>query len=158
MKRGFTLIEILIVIAVIAILAGISLPYFKGMHDEGNAAKAAGELRTLATAIESYYIHNSKAYPNQQTAVDTTWQSSLPGDGPTIVASTLYDPFVATPTEYRYATSDSSNSVYYVVFSVGPDNTADITGINTSGVIQAGDDGTDDDIYMTNAEAGTGGF
>jgi len=156
MRRGFTLIELMIVIAVMAILIGIALPHFKGMQDEGNTAKAAGELRTLATAVESYYIHNSRAYPNQTTTVDTTWQSSLPGNGPTIVASTLYDPFIAGgSTEYRYATSSATTSEYYVIFSVGPDGTAGITGINTSGVIQ----GTaGDDIYITNAEAGTGGF
>jgi prepilin-type N-terminal cleavage/methylation domain-containing protein len=156
MRRGFTLIEIMIVIAVIAILAGIALPYFKGMQDEGNSAKAAGELRTLATAVESYYIHNDQTYPNQSVAVDPTWQASLPGDGPTIVAATLYDPFVAGgSTEYRYATSHATTSEYYIIFSVGPDDTAGITGIGTDGAI-AGTVG--DDIYFTNAEAGVGGF
>jgi type II secretion system protein G len=155
MRKGFTLIEIMIVIAVIAILAGIALPHFKGMHDEGNAAKAAGELRTLAIAVESYYIHNNRAYPNQDTDVDNTWQASLPGNGPTIVASTLYDPFIAASTEYSYATSDDSDSEYYVIFSVGPDGVAGITGISDAGVI-AGTVG--DAIYITNAEAGIGGF
>jgi prepilin-type N-terminal cleavage/methylation domain-containing protein len=154
MRRGFTLIELMIVIAVMAILIGISLPHFKGMQDEGKTVEAAGELRTLATGIESYYIHNSKAYPNQQTTVDTTWQSSLTGASPTIVASVLYDPF-SPSTEYRYATSAASNSAYYVVFSVGPDGTADITGISTAGAIVGG---PDDDIYISNGTSGTGGF
>jgi type II secretion system protein G len=160
MKRGFTLIEILIVIAVIAILAGISLPYMKGMQDEGNTAKAAGELRTLATAVESFYIHNRRSYPVQTTGVDSAWQSdanSLTTASPTIIRSVLYDPFVpGGSTEYRYATSASSGSQYYVIFSVGPDNTADITGINTSGVVQPTD--RDDDIYISNGTSGTGGF
>ena len=159
MKRGFTLIEILIVIAVIAILAGISLPYMKGMQDEGNTAKAAGELRSLATAVESFYIHNSRSYPVQTTTVDTAWQgdtSSLTTSSPTIIKSVIYDPFVpGGATEYRYATSAASGSQYYVIFSVGPDNTAGITGISTAGVI-AGTVG--DDIYITNGESGTGGF
>ncbi len=156
MRRGFTLIEIMIVIAVIAILAGIALPYFKGMHDEGNYAKCAGELRTLATAVESYYIHNSQTYPNQSTAVDNSWQDSLPGNGPTIIASTLYDPFVAGgSTEYTYATSHATTSEYYIIFSVGPDGTAGISGISDEGAI-AGTVG--DAIYFTNAEAGVGGF
>ena len=160
MKRGFTLIEILIVIAVIAILAGISLPYMKGMRDEGDTAKAAGELRTLATAVESFYIHNSRSYPVQTTTVDSAWQSdtsSLTTASPTIIKSVLYDPFVpGGSTEYRYATSAASGSQYYVIFSVGPDNTADITGINTSGVVQPTD--RDDDIYISNGTSGTGGF
>ena len=155
MRRGFTLIEIMIVIAVIAILVGIALPHFRGMQEEGWTVKAAGELRTLATAVESYYIHNSRAYPDQGETVQTDWQSNLPGNGPTIIASTLYDPFIAGDTEYSYATSDSSDSQYYVIFSVGPDGTAGITGIDPNGDTEGT---TGDDIYFTNAEAGTGGF
>jgi prepilin-type N-terminal cleavage/methylation domain-containing protein len=154
MRRGFTLIELMIVIAVMAILISIALPYFKGMHDEGNALKAAGELRTLATAIESYYIHNSRTYPSEGTTVGYTWQGDLPGDGPTIVVATLYDPFELADTEYGYATSAGSDAEYYVVFSVGPDGVADITGISTAGVVAD----PNDDIYFTNAAAGIGGY
>ena len=161
MKRGFTLIEIMIVIAVIAILVGIALPHFRGMQEEGWTAKAAGELRTLATAIESYYIHNSKEYPLQRTSgSQTDWQENLPGNGPTIIASELHDPFEAGgSTEYGYLTSaDTSGSQYYVIFSVGPDGTADITGISTAGELTWSGIDPNDDIYFTNAEAGTGGF
>ena len=155
-KRGFTLIEMMIVIAVIAILVGIALPHFRGMQEEGWTVKAAGELRTLATALESYYIHNSRAYPSQRTTgFSDDWQSTLGGNGPTIVASTLYDPFIAGDTEYRYGTSDISNSQYYVIWSVGPDGSAGIDGIDPNGDLEGT---TGDDIYFTNAEAGTGGF
>ena len=159
MKMGFTLIEILIVIAVIAILAGMSLPYMKGMQDEGNTAKAAGELRSLATAVESFYIHNSRSYPVQTTGVDSAWQSdasSITTASPTIVKSVLYDPFVPGGAgEYRYATSAGSGSQYYIIFSVGPDNTAGVTGISTAGAV-LGTPG--DDIYISNGTSGTGGF
>jgi len=154
MRRGFTLIEIMIVIAVIAILIGISLPHFKGMQDEGRTAEAAGELRTLATAVESYYIHNSKAYPSQGETVSTSWQSALTSAKPTIVTTALMDPFKPTQ-QYGYATSADEDSQYYVVFSVGPDGTAGITGISAAGAIE----GTvGDGIYISNGTSGTGGF
>ena len=156
MKRGFTLIEIMIVIAVIAILAGIALPYFKGMQDEGNTAKAAGELRTVATAVESYYLHHSRTYPDQGETRDTDWQSNLVGATPRILTKALYDPFIAGSTEYSYATSDATNSQYYVIWSVGPDGASDITGISPAGVIEPND--PDDDIYICNGTSGTGGF
>ena len=159
MKKGFTLIELMIVIAVMAILIGISLPHFKGMQDEGRSAKAAGELRTLTTAIESFYIHHDNEYPVQTQSVDFTWQAdanSLTTATPTILKKALKDPFDSSR-EYSYVTSAAAGSPanYYVVFSVGPDGEADITGIGTDGVI-AGP--SDDDIYITNAESGIGGF
>ncbi len=160
MRRGFTLIEMMIVISVIAILIGISLPYFKGMQDEGKSAKAAGELRTLTIAIESYYIHNDNEYPVQDDApVQTAWQSianSLTTASPTIVKKALKDPFKPSQ-EYSYVTSaETSGSEYYVVFSVGPDGAAGITAISDTGALTWGT--STDDIYITNAESGVGGF
>jgi general secretion pathway protein G len=154
MKKGFTIIELLIVITVIAILIGIALPRFRGMQEEGNIAKAAGELRGLAAAVESYYIHNSRQYPSQAAAVSTNWQAAITGASPQIIGTALNDPFNA-PNQYSYATDAPTNSDYYVIFSVGPDGAADITGVNGSGVVQ----GTpDDDIYISNGTSGTGGF
>jgi prepilin-type N-terminal cleavage/methylation domain-containing protein len=153
-EAGFTLIEMLIVIALIAVLVGIALPRLRAAQMEGDYAKAAGELRTLQAGVESYYIHNSRAYPNQATTVDTTWQSNLTGATPQLIAAVLTDPFDPA-NEYRYATSAASNSEYYVVFSVGPDRTADITGISTAGAIVGG---PDDDIYITNGVSATSGF
>ena len=158
MRRGFTLIELMIVISVMAILIGISLPYFKGMQDEGKSAKAAGELRTLTTGIESFYIHNSNEYPQQTTSVTSDWQTiadSLTTVRPTIVKKALKDPFKPTQ-EYSYVTSAASGSEYYVVFSVGPNGAAEITAIGTDGTLTCAD--PNDDIYITNAESGVGGF
>ena len=79
MKRGFTLIELMIVMAVIAILIGIALPQFRGMQEEGLVAQAKAELMTLKTAVESYYIHTG-AYPTDSA----TWQSVLISASPII--------------------------------------------------------------------------
>ena len=147
------MIELMIVIAVMAILIGIALPYFKGMQDEGNVAKAAGELRTLAIAIESYYIHNDQEYPSQSTSREYDWQDPIVAAIPKIVGTELADPFDSAP--YRYVTSDTSGSGYYVVFSVGPDGTANILTITDEGVIAPTGS---DDIYFTNAETGVGGY
>ena len=156
MKKAFTLIELLIVIAVIAILVGIALPRFRGMRQEANTTKAAGELRSLVTAIESYYIHNSNEYPSQTGAstVSTSWQSAITAAAPQIIGTALTDPFKPSQ-QYSYATDSASASKYYVIFSIGPDATADITAISTLGTISGG---PDDDIYFSNGASGTGGF
>ncbi len=156
MKRrraeGFTLIELIIVIAVIAILLGIALPRIRGMVDEGNTAKAAAELRALQAATESYYIHNSKSYPADGSA---TWQSALTASTtrPRLIGSALNDPFATTATQYQY--DRSANGLYYVIWSIGPDNTADVSSISDAGAVTGG---PDDDIYVSNGTSGTGGF
>ena len=110
MKRGFTLIELLIVIAVISILIGIALPRFKGMQDEGNIAKAKGELRTLQTATESFYIHNNQTYPSALSALNTAT--------PSIVTTTPTDPFSSASGGYGYVRGGTNNK-FYVIYSVG---------------------------------------
>ena len=152
-RKGFTIIEMLIVISIIAVLVGIALPRLRSMQMEGDYAKGAGELRTLQAAVESFYIHNSRAYPSQATAVSTSWQSALTGAVPQIIGGVLNDAFLVG-TEYSYATSAATNSEYYVIFSVGPDRAADITGISTGGTLNA----TNDDIYVSNGSSGTSGF
>jgi len=136
MKRGFTLIEILIVIAVIAILMGIALPRFKGMQDEGNIAKVKGELRTLKTAVESYYIHNNNAYPATGAAA---LQTALASATPSIIDYVPTDPFSSSGADYVYVMG-GTNSKYYIIYSAGP-------GGNGSAVI------TSDAVVETNGSS-----
>ena len=145
-KRGFTIIELLVVIAVISILIGIAIPRIKGMQDEANLAKAKAELKTMQTAVESYYInHTPNAYPTTSTTVCVT---SLNTASPLIISDVLYDPFLMTSVEYKYIRSAAGR--YYVLFSVGLDGIADIIGIDDSGILQGVND---DDVYISN---GTG--
>jgi type II secretion system protein G len=59
---GFTLIELLIVVAIIAILAAIAIPNFLAAQIRSKVTRQRAELRTLTTALESYYVDNT-AYP-----------------------------------------------------------------------------------------------
>ena len=53
-RKGFTLVEIMIVVAIIIILAAISIPSLLRMRLNANEAAAIASLRTLSTACESY--------------------------------------------------------------------------------------------------------
>jgi type II secretion system protein G len=141
-KSGFTLIEMMIVIVVISILVGTLLPQFKGSQDEASVQRAKSELRTLATAVESYYIHNN-AYPTNQT----TFESGLIAATPRIITTIPDDPFRAAGTNYTYYLD--TNSAYYAVVSFGPDRATDISGINTSGQLTESGD-CNEDIVVTN--------
>ncbi|GLI58098.1 hypothetical protein PM10SUCC1_36120 [Propionigenium maris DSM 9537] len=53
-KNGFTLIELMVVVAVIGFLAAIALPKFTGVVDSGKIAKVEGDLRAIDTAARMH--------------------------------------------------------------------------------------------------------
>lgn len=62
LQRAFTLIELLIVVAIIGILAAIAVPNFLNAQTRSKIARAEADMRGLKTAIESYQLDNNK-YP-----------------------------------------------------------------------------------------------
>ena len=62
MKKAFTLIELLIVVAIIAILAAIAVPNFLEAQTRAKVARVMSDQRTYATALETYMIDNN-SYP-----------------------------------------------------------------------------------------------
>ena len=57
-ERGFTLIELMIVIAIIGILAAIAIPQFADYRKRSYNSAANADLRNAATAQEAYYVDN----------------------------------------------------------------------------------------------------
>ena len=63
MKKAFTLIELLIVVAIIAILAAIAVPNFLEAQVRSKVSRARADMRSMATGVESYYVDNNQ-YPS----------------------------------------------------------------------------------------------
>lgn len=141
-KKGFTLIEMLLVLTLIGAIVGVALPSFKSMQDEGNIGRAVGDLRTLKTAMESYYIHNDNTYPDEL--------NDLTEEEPGVIIHIPKDPFSGE--EYKL-TPGGDNNEYYIISSVGPDRedgglSVDENGVDTNG---------SDDVWVSNlleADAG----
>ena len=66
MKKAFTLIELLIVVAIIAILAAIAVPNFLEAQTRAKISRTKSDMRTSATALEAYCVDNN-GYPNSHS-------------------------------------------------------------------------------------------
>ena len=61
-RKGFTLIELMIVVVIIGILAAIAIPNFISMQDRAKEAKVKGAAHTLQLAAEDYAVRNDGIY------------------------------------------------------------------------------------------------
>lgn len=78
--RGFTLVELLVVITIIAILATIGLVMYENAQKQARIAKRIEDLKAIQTALEIYYSVN-KTYPVVTLGTDTVYRSECTGWG-----------------------------------------------------------------------------
>jgi prepilin-type N-terminal cleavage/methylation domain-containing protein len=62
-RKGFTLVELAIVIAILGILAVVAIPKYQGMEDEARSAAAKAQLGTVRSAIAISYAKNKGQFP-----------------------------------------------------------------------------------------------
>jgi general secretion pathway protein G len=67
-ERGFTLVELMIVVAIISLLAAIIIPNYVHARAQATVSQSEANIKQIATALELYYADN-QAYPAQSGIV-----------------------------------------------------------------------------------------
>jgi prepilin-type N-terminal cleavage/methylation domain-containing protein len=71
-RAGFTLVEIMIVVAIIALLAAIAVPGFLRARKRSQASKIINDLRLIDAAVDQYAIENAKSTGDTVAIADWT--------------------------------------------------------------------------------------
>lgn len=69
-RRGFTLLEIIVVIAIVMILAAILLPVFRSARDSAHTATCSNNLKQIGFAIDQYVQDTGGFYPDSKAATN----------------------------------------------------------------------------------------
>ena len=138
-KKGFTIMELLIVISVLVILIAMAIPRIRGIREEGNIARAKGELRTLQIAVEGYLMRTKSLPAGLAVLTEEATRPNLIG------SSLPKDPFLNPPGDYGYKKSGQ----YYIIWSVGP---AQDGSCNVTETGDASESDGDSCIYATNGK------
>ncbi|MEE8300036.1 MAG: prepilin-type N-terminal cleavage/methylation domain-containing protein [Desulfatiglandales bacterium] len=119
-QKGFTLIELMIVIAIIGILAAIAIPQFSAYRKRSYNSSAQADIRNAATAQEAYYVDFSTYATAVASITGTTYGLWLSrGVGMTVVAGTT--------TRYNITSKHGSGDKYYTLAGPGGSITGSLT-------------------------------
>jgi general secretion pathway protein G len=99
-SRGFTLVELLLVLVILALIGGLVLPGIIGKAEGAKVKAAASQVSRLAMAVESYYLDTGITPDSlQQLVEDAGGQGGW--NGPYVKVSSLKDPW-GREYEYRF--------------------------------------------------------
>jgi len=112
-RRGFTLVELIVVMAILGLLATVGLASFRSSQIKGYDAQRKHNLGQLQRGLEAYY-NDKGQYPETADfpGAGSPWQDTLPSGE----AGTLYMKEIPSdPTKYEYVYE--SDGTYYKIFA-----------------------------------------
>ena len=127
-QRGFTLVELLLVLVILALIAGLVLPGIIGKAESAKAKAASSQISRISMSVESFYLDTGNTPSSLDELVNEP--SGVAGwNGPYIKSSLLKDPWGQ---EYKYRVPGEHGDFDIWSFGAdrqqgGEDNNADIT-------------------------------
>lgn len=134
-ERGFTLIEIIIAVALVAILTAIALPSYRSYVTKTKVKTAQSDLASLSIALENFYQRNL-AYNTSITAATATTAATITAVGswsPAQANDFTYTISTITASTYTVlATANASSGLSGCVIRLMSDGTKDFNGTAAS--------------------------
>lgn len=111
-SKGFSLIELIVVIAIIALLSTIVLAALGNARQKGRDSRRVSDLRQIRNALQLYYTAN-KSYPTDFTNLVTAkYIASIPNDPAGNDGTSCRGTGVGTPLGYCYAVTTDGSSYH----------------------------------------------
>ena len=112
LRRAFTLIELLIVVAIIAILAAIAVPNFLEAQTRARVSRTENDLRTISLGMESYRIDNNGYIASDANSPITPHGTASGAD--TRLLSTPISYLTSMPPDVFRIVAGNSNPIYRI--------------------------------------------
>ena len=112
-KKGFTLVELMVVIMIVGILAGVAIPLMRGRIDAAKWSEANAAAGTIRTAIRAYFAENPTAAAALSGTLGVAATRNVLGFDATDLPGTYF-----APSNYTI-TSVSSDGIAVITVSAG---------------------------------------
>ncbi|HWB61297.1 MAG TPA: prepilin-type N-terminal cleavage/methylation domain-containing protein [Chthoniobacteraceae bacterium] len=112
MKKGFTLVELLVVLVILLVLVGITVPVYTRITERGRATACVSNLRQLGIALNLYLNDNNQTMP-PLAAGRTSMSQDVPVIDNTLNAYAANPAVFACPSDFSGIASATGTSYYW---------------------------------------------